>query len=226
MARTDHLTDKLITYFKTLHLLSVLLFIMATLEIGRKRESLVFRIHRLLLHHMSANWEPLVSESVLVPLPLYQHRPCIDYLHPVYYNRKRRTEFKWLIFHQLLIVRFVSLFVFTSHTSQNEPRHIFSFETNPTAAIKTAVPMFSLVYHISPKEKTWPKTESKRGRKFEAVLIRQLHTTSQWELFCWRAGWAGEVDQCVSEPPLLQAPAHLVSATSSKTPSALNTHLK
>lgn len=80
------------------------------------------------------------------------------------------------------------------------------------------------------RKKRWRLDKACEGKanRFEAGLTVQQHTTSQWELFCWRAGWAGEVDQCASEPPPPRAPAHLVSAVSShttqhKTPSTTTT---
>lgn len=53
---------------------------------GGKWMRCMFKIHPLLyfVYYLYIDLWSLWSECILVPSPLYQHRPCRDYLHPVY----------------------------------------------------------------------------------------------------------------------------------------------
>lgn len=102
MTRTERLTDKLITYFKTLNLLSILLFIMATLETRRDGESFMSKILKLLYFIKCLHTG---SDCCQNNCQYLRHYTSIGHVEIIFIQFTRtweiQTELKWLILHQL-----------------------------------------------------------------------------------------------------------------------------
>lgn len=96
VTRTERLTDKLITYFKTLNLLSILLFIMATLERRTDGESFMSKILKLLYFMKS----PHCCQNKCQYL---RHYTSIGHVQIIFIQFTRiweiQTELKWLNLH-------------------------------------------------------------------------------------------------------------------------------